>query len=66
MVLKVDHKPVDPIINVSTKLLQPSIARDEIDGNRVSKCNNDEDTLATTATAGVLSETLAMVRSRTS
>ena len=54
MVLKVDHRPVDSIINASAKLLQPSIAKDEIDGNRVAKGDSDEDAPAITVTVGSL------------
>ena len=46
MVLKVDQKPVSPIVNSSTKLLQPSIAKDEVDGNRIAKGNGDKDAIS--------------------
>ena len=53
VVLKVDQKPVSPIVNSSTKLLQPCIAKDEVDGNRIAKGDGDEDTIAITVTVGI-------------
>ena len=52
MVLKVDQKPVSPIVNSSAKLFQPSIAKDEVDGNRISKVDGDEDVIAITVMVG--------------
>ena len=52
VVLKVDQKPVSPIVNRSAELLQPSIAKDEFDGNRIAKVDGDEDAIAITVTVG--------------
>ena len=52
MVLKVDKKPVSPIVNNSTKFLQPSIAKDEVDENRIAKGDSDEDAINITVTVG--------------
>ena len=52
MVLKVDKKPVSPIINSSTELLQPSIAKDEVDGNQVANGNGDKDAIFITVAVG--------------
>ena len=52
MVLKVDKKSVSHIVNSSTKLLQPIIAKDEVDGNRIFKGNGDKDKMAITVTVG--------------
>ena len=54
MVLKVDHKPVSPMVNSSAELLQPSIAKDEVDGNRVAKGERDAHALAITVPVGSL------------
>ena len=52
MVLKVDQKPVSPIVNSSAKLFQPSIAKDEVDGHRIAKGNCDEAVIAIAVTIG--------------
>ena len=36
VVLEVDKKPVSSVINSSTELLQPCIAKDEVDRNRIA------------------------------
>ena len=36
VVLEVDTKPVSSVIDSSTKLLQPCIAKDEVDQNRIA------------------------------
>ena len=52
MVLKVEKKPASPIVNSSTDLLQPSIAKDEVDGNQISKGNGDKDAISITVAVG--------------
>ena len=52
MVLKVDHELVSTVVNDSVQHLQPSIAQDEIDGNRRSKSDSDTDIPTITVTVG--------------
>ena len=52
MVLKVDKKPVSPIINSSTELIQPNIAKDEVDGNQIAKGNGDKDAISIAVAVG--------------
>ena len=49
---KIDKKPVSPIVNSSTELLQPSIAKDKVDGNQIAKGDDDEDAIAITVMLG--------------